>query len=99
MPAQLVYDGQDDYLLEHISALSQKLGGYTAKDYAEVLDFLIGRWKIDKLTGLCSEGRRAQDFVCGLPPKIKRLEEWAQGKANQASTIPFSWIFGREIII
>jgi acyl-[acyl-carrier-protein] desaturase len=49
------------------------------------------------LTGLSSEGRRAQDFVCRLPSRIRRLEERAQEKVKQASTIPFSWIHGREV--
>jgi acyl-[acyl-carrier-protein] desaturase len=35
--------------------------------------------------------------VCRLPSRIRRLEERAQEKAKQASTIPFSWIHGREV--
>ncbi|XWS44856.1 hypothetical protein CRYUN_Cryun15aG0085300 [Craigia yunnanensis] len=99
MPALLIYDGLDDNLFERFSAVAQRLGVYTAKDYADIMEFLVGRWKIEKLTGLSSEGQRAQDYVCGLPPKIKRLEERAQKKAKQASPVPFSWIFGREITI
>lgn len=98
MPAHLMYDGKDDNLFEHFSAVAQRLGVYTARDYADILEFLVGRWKIEKLTGLSGEGQRAQDFVCGLPPRIRKLEERAQGRAKQASSIvPFSWIFGREV--
>ncbi|KAH8517392.1 hypothetical protein Peur_048575 [Populus x canadensis] len=97
MPALLMYDGQDDNLFENFAAVAQNLGVYTAKDYADNLEFLVGRWNVAGLTGLSSEGRRAQDFVCGLPSRIRRLEERAQEKAKQASTIPFSWIHGREV--
>ncbi|OAY51813.1 stearoyl-[acyl-carrier-protein] 9-desaturase, chloroplastic [Manihot esculenta] len=97
MPAHLMYDGRDDTLFDHFSAVAQRLGVYTAKDYADILEFLVGRWKVDKLTGLSSEGQEAQDYVCRLPPRIRRLEERAQGRAKEAATIPFSWIFDREV--
>ncbi|CBI24694.3 unnamed protein product, partial [Vitis vinifera] len=49
------------------------------------------------LTGLSGDGRKAQDYVCGLAPRFRKLEERAQGRAKEALTIPFSWIFDREV--
>ncbi|KAK4433076.1 Stearoyl-[acyl-carrier-protein] 9-desaturase, chloroplastic [Sesamum alatum] len=97
MPAHLMYDGRDENLFDHFSAVAQRLGVYTAKDYADILEFLVARWEVEKLTGLSGEGRKAQDYVCGLPPRIRRLEERAQARAKQASPVPFSWIYGREV--
>ncbi|CAK9155307.1 unnamed protein product [Ilex paraguariensis] len=97
MPAYLMYDGRDDQLFEHFSAVAQRLGVYTAKDYADILEFLVGRWKVADLTGLSGEGQKAQDYVCGLLPRIRRLEERAQGRAKEAPSIPFSWIFDRKV--
>ncbi|KAK4788756.1 hypothetical protein SAY86_020075 [Trapa natans] len=99
MPAHLMYDGKDDNLFENFSSVAQRLGVYTAKDYADILEFLVGRWKIEELTGLSAEGRKAQDYVCGLPPRIRRLEERAQGRAKEARSIPFSWIYDRQVKI
>ncbi|KAK4794270.1 hypothetical protein SAY86_012264 [Trapa natans] len=95
MPAHLMYDGKDDNLFENFSGVAQRLEVYTAKDYADILEFLVGRWKIEKLNGLSGEGRKAQDYVCGLPPRIRRLQERAQGRAKEARSIPFSWIHDR----
>lgn len=97
MPAHLMYDGIDDNLFEHFSAVAQRLGVYTAKDYADILEFLVDRWKVGDLTGLSGEGNKAQDFVCALAPRIRRLEERAQGRANRAPTKSFSWIHSREV--
>uniref|UniRef100_Q84XF8 Acyl-[acyl-carrier-protein] desaturase n=1 Tax=Tropaeolum majus TaxID=4020 RepID=Q84XF8_TROMA len=97
MPAHLMYDGRDDNLFEHFSAVAQRLGVYTAKDYADILEFLVGRWKVGDLTGLSGDGRKAQDFVCGLAPRIKKLEERAQARAKQGPRIPFSWVYDREV--
>ncbi|MCL8600346.1 acyl-ACP desaturase [Proteus mirabilis] len=97
MPAHLMFDGGDDNLFEHYSSVAQRLGVYTAKDYADILEFLVARWNVEKLTGLSGEGHKAQDYVCGLPPRIRRLEERAQARAKKVADVPFSWIFGREL--
>ncbi|CAI9090803.1 OLC1v1025658C2 [Oldenlandia corymbosa var. corymbosa] len=99
MPAHLMYDGRDENLFEHFSAVAQRLGVYTARDYADILEFLVGRWNVEKLTGLSGEGRKAQDYVCGLPARFRKLEERAAAKAKQASSVPFSWIFNREVML
>ncbi|XP_059655231.1 stearoyl-[acyl-carrier-protein] 9-desaturase, chloroplastic [Cornus florida] len=97
MPAHLMYDGRDDNLFEHFSAVAQRLEVYTARDYADILEFLVTKWKVEELTGLSADGRKAQDYVCGLPPRIRRLEERAQGRAKEGPTIKFSWIYDREV--
>ncbi|KAK4421992.1 Stearoyl-[acyl-carrier-protein] 9-desaturase, chloroplastic [Sesamum alatum] len=99
MPAHLMYDGRDDNLFDHFSAVAQRLGVYTAKDYADILEHLVARWKVANLTGLSADGQKAQDYVCGLPSRIRRLEERAQGRAKQAPKIPFSWIYDREVLL
>ncbi|KAL9451166.1 hypothetical protein AB3S75_012839 [Citrus x aurantiifolia] len=102
MPAHLMYDGEDDKIFYHFSAVAQRLGVYTAKDYADILEFLIERWEVEKLIGLTSEGRKAQDFVCGLPSRIRRTlenKDLAYLAKKEGSTVPFSWVFGQEIRI
>ncbi|XP_042034089.1 stearoyl-[acyl-carrier-protein] 9-desaturase, chloroplastic-like [Salvia splendens] len=99
MPAHLMYDGVDDNLFEHFSSVAQRLGVYTAKDYADILEYLVGRWEVEKMTGLSGEGRKAQDYVCSLPPRIRKLEERAQARAKQSAPVPFSWIHGREVML
>jgi len=99
MPAHLMYDGRDDNLFDNYSSVAQRTGVYTAKDYADILEFLVGRWKVENLTGLSSEGRKAQDYVCGLPPRIRRLEERAQARVKESSKIRFSWIHDRELLL
>uniref|UniRef100_A0A7N0U0N5 Acyl-[acyl-carrier-protein] desaturase n=1 Tax=Kalanchoe fedtschenkoi TaxID=63787 RepID=A0A7N0U0N5_KALFE len=97
MPAHLMYDGRDDNLFEHFSSVAQRLGVYTAKDYADILEFLVGRWKVETLTGLSGEGQKAQEFVCNLAPRIRKLDERARSRAKEAPTLPFSWIFDRQV--
>ncbi|KAG9137028.1 hypothetical protein Leryth_013870 [Lithospermum erythrorhizon] len=97
MPAHLMYDGKDDNLFDNFSSVAQRLGVYTAKDYADILEFLVSRWEVEKLTGLSGEGNKAQDYVCTLAPRIRKLEERAQARAKERSPVPFSWIFNKQI--
>ncbi|CAM8925736.1 unnamed protein product [Rhodiola kirilowii] len=99
MPAHLMFDGKDENLFEHYSSVAQRIGVYTAKDYADILEFLVSRWNVEKLTGLSGEGNKALDYVCRLPARIRKLEERAQAKAKQASSVPFSWIFDKELVV
>ncbi|KAH7837631.1 hypothetical protein Vadar_016071 [Vaccinium darrowii] len=97
MPSHFMYDGQDNNLYQHLTAVIERLGIYTTGDYADILEYFVGRWNVEMLTGLSSEGRKAQEYVCGLASKIRKMEERSQAKAKQASVVPFSWIFGKEI--
>ncbi|KAL2645307.1 hypothetical protein R1flu_012894 [Riccia fluitans] len=98
MPAHLMYDGVDRNLFTNFSMVAQRTGTYTAKDYADILEHLVNRWNVQKVEGLSPEGRRAQEFVCTLAPRVRKLEERAQLKPKRApKTGTVSWIFDREV--
>ncbi|GAB4845104.1 Stearoyl-[acyl-carrier-protein] 9-desaturase 6, chloroplastic [Ancistrocladus abbreviatus] len=101
MPAHLMYDGRDPLLFDHYSAVAQRLGVYTAEDYADILEFLVGRWRLEEMEGLTAEGRRAQEFVCGLATRIRKLQERAEERAKKLKPLgaKFSWIFNREVTL
>ncbi|KAL6843139.1 hypothetical protein ACP4OV_026852 [Aristida adscensionis] len=102
MPAALMDDGRDADLFAHYAAAAQQAGVYTAADYRGIVEHLIRQWRVEELAaGLSGEGRRARDYVCGLPRKIRRMEEKAHDMAARArkkpTPVPFSWIFDRPV--
>lgn len=100
MPAHLMYDGCDQNIYDKFSLLAQRTGVYTAKDYADILEHLVKRWNVEKLPGLSSRGQQAQDYVCGLASRIRKLEERAQSRVKKGPKVgTFSWIFNREVAI
>ncbi|XP_062099625.1 stearoyl-[acyl-carrier-protein] 9-desaturase 6, chloroplastic-like [Humulus lupulus] len=103
MPAHLMFDGCNPKLFEHFSAVAQRLGVYTVNDYADILEFLIERWRLEKIQGLTAEARCAQDFVCRLAPRIRklheRIDEKARNNIDQPLRLKFSWIFNKEIAL
>ncbi|KAF7059184.1 hypothetical protein CFC21_066119 [Triticum aestivum] len=105
MPGQLMTDGRDADLFAKFSAVAQRTGVYTARDYGDMVEHFVRRWKVADLAGgqLSGEGRRAQEYVCGLPRKIRRVEELAHDRAIKAAKEPefarFSWVFDRSVCI
>ncbi|KAL8478279.1 hypothetical protein ACS0TY_030253 [Phlomoides rotata] len=101
MPAHLMYDGQDPDLFEHFALVAHRIGVYTPNDYADILEFLVGRWRLEKLEGLEGDGRREQEFVCNLGPRIRKLQERAdeRSKKEGVQSLKFSWMFNKEISI
>jgi acyl-[acyl-carrier-protein] desaturase len=100
MPAHLMYDGQNDHLFDDFSLVAQRTGVYTARDYADIMEHLVKRWDVPHVTGLSPEAEAAQQYVCSLPPRIRRLDERAQTKVKKGPKRgKFSWIFDREVAL
>lgn len=101
MPAHLMYDGESRTLFDDFSAVAQRTGVYTAKDYADIMEHLVKRWNVEKVEGLSGDGARAQEYVATLPARIKRLAERAEAKAKKAParSAKFSWVFNREVAL
>ena len=100
MPAHLMYDGQNEHLFDDFSLVAQRTGVYTARDYADIMEHLVKRWDVSHIKGLTPEGEAAQQYVCSLPPRIRKLDERAQAKVKKGPrTGSFSWIFNREVAL
>lgn len=60
---------------EHFSNAAQRMGVYTATDYVDIMQKLIDKWQIDKLSGLTDEAERARDFLMKLPSRMAKISE------------------------
>uniref|UniRef100_Q40879 stearoyl-[acyl-carrier-protein] 9-desaturase n=1 Tax=Pelargonium hortorum TaxID=4031 RepID=Q40879_PELHO len=98
MPAHLMRDGRDPHLFQHFSVVASRTGVYTVMDYINILEHFVEKWNIEKITaGLSDKGREAQDYVCKLGERLRKVEERAHQRVVQADPIPFSWIFDRKV--
>ena len=101
MPAELMTDGKDEELYENFANVAQRLGVYTAIDYAEIIGHLVKTWDLENLEGLSSEGEKERDYLCRLPGRYTKLAERSMNKAKKATddevpTKSFNWIYGRK---
>lgn len=100
MPGQLMSDGRDDDLFAHFSAAAQREGVYTATDYGDMVEHFVRRWRVAELAVSGGEGRRAQEYVCGLPRRIRRMEERAAAQTQtqkEPKFVRFGWVFERPV--
>jgi len=99
MPAELMTDGKDDALYQNFSEVAQRMGVYTALDYADIIEHLVNHWKLGELTGLSSDGEKEQEYICRLPARYRKLAERSMNKKKDEVIVPqsFSWIFDRKV--
>mmetsp|Transcript_23867 Transcript_23867/g.50767 ORF Transcript_23867/g.50767 Transcript_23867/m.50767 type:complete len:414 (+) Transcript_23867:289-1530(+) len=101
MPAELMTDGVDSNMYENFSAVAQKLGVYTAIDYADIIGHLVKRWDLENLEGLSAEAEKERDYICKLPNRYKKLAERSMNRKKKVNEddpeVSFSWIHGRTV--
>lgn len=99
MPAELMTDGIDPELYDNFSSVAQRLGVYTALDYADIIQHLVKTWDLENLTGLDGDAEKERDYLCRLPDRYRKLAERSMNKAEKTGegNAPkvFSWINGR----
>jgi acyl-[acyl-carrier-protein] desaturase len=103
MPAEQMTDGVNPNLYTDFSDVAQRLGVYTAIDYADIIEHLVKRWDLETMEGLSSESEKERDYICRLPDRYRKLAERSMNKKKKATEdnpVPhkaFSWIHGREV--
>jgi acyl-[acyl-carrier-protein] desaturase len=97
MPAHLMTDDQDPDLFDHFSTVAQRLGVYTANDYAEIIQHLVRQWKLETICGLVGKAAEAQDYLCKLGPRFAKLAERNNKRQTEATSFQFSWIYNRSV--
>lgn len=77
MPAHFLREsGQSlGMAFEHFSDCAQRIGVYTAQDYVDIMQKLIDRWEIGKITNLTDEAEKARDYLMKLPARMAKISE------------------------
>jgi acyl-[acyl-carrier-protein] desaturase len=101
MPAELMTDGVHENLYEDFSDIAQRLGVYTALDYADIMKHLVKRWDLENLEGLGPEAEKEREYLCKLPDRYRKLAERSMNKKKKVNEEEpkktFSWINGRSV--
>ncbi len=91
MPAHFLRESGDKIstAFEEFSNTAQRLGVYTSADYVDILEKLIQRWEIDKITNLTDDAEKARDYLMKLPSRLTRLAERMRVPEN---SYEFKWV-------
>ncbi len=77
-----------------MSEVERRSGIYGPREYLKLVEDLITHWTIDKLTGLSTIGRAAQEKVMQLPARLSRMADYIESKAHTRS-FSFEFIYQR----
>ncbi|WP_299782076.1 acyl-ACP desaturase [uncultured Formosa sp.] len=91
MPAHFLREsgGQVSSAFEEFSNTAQRIGVYTSMDYIEILEKLLKRWEIEKITDLSDEAEKARDYLIKLPSRMMRVAERMKIPEN---SFEFKWV-------
>lgn len=95
MPARLMDGPGEPDLFEPFSMTAQRIGVYTALDYAKIIEHLVAFWDIEEIQGMTGEAAAAQEYLCNLAPRYFKIAERYQSQKKLTPKIKFSWIFDR----
>ena len=73
-------------------AVAQRIEVYTGQDYLEILEYLVNFWKIGDLTGLSPAAEKAQQFICGLPARYRKLLTRVRIPTKEVIPVTFRWL-------
>lgn len=88
MPAVLMDEAGPDSLFTRFSAITQKLGIYTAFDYAAIIKHLVQLWKVETLTGLNDYAARAQEYLGNLGERYRKVAE----RMKEPEVVKLAWL-------
>jgi acyl-[acyl-carrier-protein] desaturase len=94
MPGRLMHDGSDPDLFEHFAAVAQRLGVYTAFDYASIVRHLVSTWRLAERS-VSGKAAAAQAYLCAQAERLESLADQITDAAARQPPIRFSWIHGR----
>jgi len=91
MPARFLRerDGGKGEAFRRFETVATRAGVYTAWDYVDILETLLRTWNVAGLTGLGEMGRRAQEYLCTLPDRLRRVIP--RLPAPSLEPVPFRW--------
>lgn len=77
MPAHFLRESGEKIstAFEEFSNSAQKIGVYTANDYVDILQKLVDKWEISKMTNLTDEAEKARDYLMKLPARMAKISE------------------------
>ncbi len=95
MPGRLMADGSDPGLFDHFAVVAQRLGVYTVRDYAAIIEHLVQTWGIAGRS-VAGSAAEAQADICGQAARYRRLADRMAAALEKQPRVAFSWIRGRQ---
>jgi acyl-[acyl-carrier-protein] desaturase len=74
--------------------IAERMSIYTPMHYTEILESLLDDWDIEHLKGLNDKAEAAQEYLCRLPERYRKIAERVAGRVSKTvneTAHTFSW--------
>jgi acyl-[acyl-carrier-protein] desaturase len=96
MPGRLMVHPGEPNLFEQFAGVTQRIGAYTARDYAQIIAHLNEAWNIGRRS-LSGKAAKAQDYLCRQPERYENLVGEIADRLAERPPARFSWVHGRHV--
>ncbi|MBI2432703.1 MAG: acyl-ACP desaturase [Candidatus Hydrogenedentes bacterium] len=72
--------------------IANRSGVYTPWHYVEIIENLLQDWDIQHLANLSPAATKAQEYLCNLPERYRKLIERLYRPKDEAEIVQFSWL-------
>lgn len=91
MPGKQMSDGVTPDLYDRYAEVSQRIGAYTASDYAQIIKHLVATWQIADRS-VSGKAARAQDYLCRQAERYEGYAEQVAESQADRPNVPFAWL-------
>jgi acyl-[acyl-carrier-protein] desaturase len=91
MPGRLMDDGATPNLFEKYSEVTQRIGVYSARDYAAIIGHLNEAWGV-ATRSLSGNAAKAQDYICRQPERYALLAGEIAERLDDRPPARFAWL-------
>lgn len=79
---------------DRFAKVAERINVYTQSHYIEILENLIESWNIETVPNLSGTAAKAQDYLCSLPERYRKILErvQARGIVEDSTHYTFSWL-------
>ena len=79
---------------KHFATVAERSQIYTPKDYTDILEHLNRAWDIEHLKGLGDKAEAAQQYLCALPERYRKVADRFADRAPDLNEddYAFSWL-------
>lgn len=93
MPAMYMREsgGELGDTFRKFETVATRAGIYTPQDYLDILESLIHDWRLADRTGLNDAANKAQDYLCALPDRYRKLMDRFKPRPYDGP-ITFTWL-------
>jgi acyl-[acyl-carrier protein] desaturase len=94
MPAVYMRERGEDIgeTFKKFADVAERTKIYTPADYTDIMEHLVKYWDVPNLKGLSDKAEAAQQYLCSLPDRYRKVADRFSNQIQEKKEYTFSWL-------